>query len=78
VGVWPDRRYWLWSFRLWGVLAVGFIVLTMVDGQPGDLIVVMWSIGYWAMLSLAVALALFLSRVMLRGLRRTRHFANPS
>jgi len=59
-------------------LAVGFIVLTVVDGQPGDLIVVMWSIGYWAMLSLAVALALFLSRVMLRGLRRTRHFANPS
>jgi hypothetical protein len=68
--VWPSRRYWLWSLRVWAVLAVGFVVLTIVDGQPGDLIVIFWSAWYWAMLSVTVALVLFTGRAITRVVRR--------
>jgi hypothetical protein len=68
--MWPSRRYWIWSLRVWSALVAGFIVLTIVDGQPGDLIVIFWSAWYWAMLSVTVALVLFTGRAITRAVRR--------
>jgi hypothetical protein len=70
--VWPGRRYWLWSLRIWGILAAGFVVLTVADGKPDDLIVIFWSIPYWLLLCTVVAVVVFASRVIISR-RPQRH-----
>lgn len=70
--MWPGRRYWLWSFRIWGILFVGFLSLGVYFGGEGDMLVVVEWTELWAMTTGFVALVLLSGRVATRVARRSR------
>jgi hypothetical protein len=73
--VWPGRRYWLWNLRLWVVVVVVFIVMTIATGgQPGDVFALALWTELWLMLSVVAWVVLFTGRAVTRAVRS---FADP-
>jgi hypothetical protein len=77
------QRYWLWSFLVGEALGVIYAVLALADGA-GDLgygafmlFAVLWTLasGFVAGWVVVIYIAVCAIRT---GLRRARHFANPS